>query len=163
MVSEISPVPEKRWWRYAWIGVAVLLAIPVGKVAYDRLGDATHAMRVRLIAEHRLWEAHPRYRGRPEVWTNMASRLLTDRQLLRRVRSKYGVAAESIELDYRRDLSIAQGEVIVVALAVWGAPVAALYAAGAMIGRRRRKISPPPPASAPTRPVYDESRYRPKP
>jgi len=158
MVSQFVPSPATRWWRYAWIAAAVLYAVPVGKLAYDRLGDVTRSMRARLIVEHRLWEMQPDYRGRPEVWTNMASRLLTDRQLLLRVRTRYGAAAEAIELDYRRDLSIAQAEVVVVAFAAWGAPVAVIYGAGALIARRRR--APPPP---PVRPAYDESRYRPKP
>ena len=160
MVKQFVPVPQTRWWRYVWIVVAVLYAVPVGKAAYDRLGDVARAMRVRLIVENRLWEMHPESRGRPQAWTNAASRLLTDRQLLLRVRSKYGTAADAIELDYRRDLSIAQGEVVVVALAVWGTPVAVLYAAAALIVRRRHKPRPQP---APARPAYDESRYRPKP
>ena len=152
--------PSQARWHYLWIIAAALYAIPVGKIGYDDLTDVTRKMRARLIVEHRLWELHPGYRGRPETWTNTASRLLTDRQLLRRVHTKYGDRAESIELDYRRDLSIAQGERVLVALALWGGPVAGLYGIGWAIARRRRK---PPPAPPPARPAYDESRYRPGP
>jgi hypothetical protein len=92
------------------------------------------------------------------MWTSFASRLLTDRQLLQRVRTRLPERAEQIELDYRRDLTIAQGEIIVVALALWGLPVVALYGAGLLLMKRRRK---PPAPTPPARPAYDESRYRP--
>jgi len=159
MVKQAAPSTHARW-RYLWIIAAALYALPIGKLAYDDFNDVTRKMRARLILEHRLWELHPEYRGKPQVWTNMAARLLTDRQLLTRVRAKYGDRAENIELDYRRDLSIAQGEVVLVAAALWGAPVAALYGIGWVVAKRRRRV---PPAPAPSRPAYDESRYRPRP
>jgi hypothetical protein len=112
-----------------------------------------------LIVAHRLWELHPEYRGSPETWTNFASRLLTDRQLMLRVRAKYHDGAKPIELDYRRDLSIAQGEVIVAAAAIWGLPVGLAYGLGWLLAARRRK--PPPAPPPPRRPAYDASRYRP--
>ena len=157
MVNQ-RPSPSQARWLYLWIIVAALYAVPVGKTGYDRLVDVTRQMRAQLIVEHRLWELHPEYRGKPETWTTFASRLLTDRQLLRRVHAKYGERAENIELDYRRDLSIAQGEVVLVALAIWAVPIAGLYGIGWAIAKRRRK---PPPAPPPARSAYDESRYRP--
>jgi hypothetical protein len=159
MVKQAPSLSRARW-RYLWIAAAALYALPVGKVAYDDLTEVTRKMRARLIAEHRLWELQPGYRGRPETWTNAASRLLTDRQLLRRIHAKYGERAESIALDYRRDLSIAQAERVLVALAIWGVPVAGFYGIGWALAKRRRR---PPPAPPPARPAYDESRYRPKP
>jgi hypothetical protein len=157
MVKEV----RARWWLYLCAVAAVLYAVPVGKVAYDRLNEVTRKMRAQLIVEHRLWELHPEYSGSPDMWTSFASRLLTDRQLLLRVRTKYQDGADQIELDYRRDLSIAQAEIIVVALAIWGLPVAAFYFLGFVIMKRRR--NPPGPPPPPPRPTYDESRYRPGP
>ena len=157
MVKEV----RARWWLYLWVVAAALYAIPIGKVAYDRLNDVTRKLRAQLIVEHRLWELHPEYSGSPDMWTSFASRLLTDRQLLLRVRTKYQDDADQIELDYRRDLSIAQAEIIVVALAIWGLPVAMFYFLGVVIVKRRR--TPPEPPPAPPRPTYDESRYRPGP
>lgn len=150
--------PSYTRWRYLWIIAAALYALPMAKVGYDDFNEATRTMRARLIVEHRLWELHPEYRGKPQVWTNIAARLLTDGQLLTRVRAKYGDRAENIELEYRRDLAIARGEVVLRALALWGAPVAGFYVIGWAIAKRRRK---PPPAPPPARPAYDESRYRP--
>jgi hypothetical protein len=154
MVNQV----QARRWLYLWIVAAAIYAVPVGKIAYDRTIEVTRKHRVQLIVAHRLWELHPEYNGRPETWTNFASRLLTDRQLLLRVRAKYREDAEPIELDYRRDLSIAQGEVIVVALAIWGLPIGLAYGLGRALAARRRK---PPPAPLPPRAAYDESRYRP--
>jgi hypothetical protein len=158
MVKQPASRPRARW-RYLWIIAAALYAIPIGKLGYDNFNDVTRKMRARLIVEHRLWELHPEFRGKPHVWTNIAARLLTDRQLLTRVRAKYGDRAENIALDYRRDLSIAQAEVVVFALAIWGGPAALLYGIGWGLARRRK----PPPAPPPARPAYDESRYRPRP
>ena len=162
-VEKVAMVKDvrARGWFCLWAAAAILYAMPIGKVAYDRLTDVSRKMRAQLIVEHRLWELHPEYSGSPDMWTNFASRLLTDRQLLLRVRSKYQDRADQIELDYRRDLSIAQAEIIVVALAVWGLPVGAAYAIGIMMLRRRRNPHGPPPP--PPRPAYDESRYRPGP
>jgi hypothetical protein len=150
-----------RWWFCLWAAAAIIYAMPIGKFAYDRLSDVSRKMRAQLIIEHRLWELHPEYSGSPDMRTSFATRLLTDRQLLTRVRSKYQDGADQIELDYRRDLTIAQAEIIVVALAVWGLPVGAAYAIGIMILRRRR--DPPASPPSPPRPTYDASRYRPGP
>jgi hypothetical protein len=147
-----------RWWLYLWIVAAAAYAIPTGKSAYDRTIEVTRKYRAQFIVAHRLWEAHPEYGGTPETWTYFASRLLTDRQLMLRVRARYPTGSEQVELDYRRDLSIAQAEVIVVALAVWGIPVGIAYWVGWMFAARWRR---PQPAAPPPRPAYDESRYRP--
>jgi hypothetical protein len=157
MLKQLNDFPKARLWYYAWIAVAILYAIPIAMRAYDRIIDVTRKAREQLIVQHRLWELHPEYRGTPEAWTRFASRLLTDGQLMVRMRAKYGERAEQIELEYRSDLTIAQAEVVVGAAAIWGAPVAVLYGIGMVAARRRR----PPPPLAPERPRYDESRYRP--
>ena len=69
---------------------------------------------------------------------------------------KYGAQSEEIEREYRRDLTIGRAEVIVIALALWAGPVAAIY--GLVWLARRRRPTPPPriePASA------SDPRYRP--
>ena len=154
----VNQVPA-RWWLYLWMVAAAVYAVPVGKIAYDKAIEVTRKHRAQLIVANRLWELHPEYHGSPETWTNFASRLLTDRQLMLRVRAKYRDGAEAIELDYRRDLSIAQGEVIVAALAIWGLPAGLAYGLGWVFTVRRRKPQPAPPP--PRRPAYDASRYRP--
>jgi hypothetical protein len=67
--------------------------------------------------------------------------------------------ATDIELDYRRDLTIAQGEVVLVAVASWAVPVGLLYGLGYLIARRRR-VSPSPEPE-PAKPAYSEDKYRP--
>lgn len=159
MLKQLDDFPKARLWSYAWIALAILYAIPIGIRAYDRVIDVTRSARAQLIVQHRLWELHPEYRGTPEIWTRAASRLLTDRQLMVRMRAKYGDRTEQLELEYRSDLTIAQAEVVLTAAAIWGLPVAALYGIGVVVARRRRRLPPPPPAPEPPR--YDESRYRP--
>ena len=158
MLKQMDDFPKARLWYYAWIAVALLYATPIAMLAYDRVIDVTRKAREQLIVQHRLWELHPEYQGTPETWTRFASRLLTDRQLMVRMRAKYGDRADQLELEYRSDLTIAQAEIVIGAAAIWGLPVAALYGIGMAVGRRRR---PPPPPPAPERPRYDESRYRP--
>jgi hypothetical protein len=155
--NAIAPVARhrRRLWRLAWMVLAAAYAWPVGSIAYERTLDVTRQARERLIVQHRLWELHPEYAGTPETWTRFASRLLTDRQLMSRVRVKYGELATQIELDYRRDLFIAQTEIAVVAVLAWALPVAGLYGVGFAVvrfGRRRQ----PTAAQAPA----DDSRYR---
>ena len=147
------------WWQIAWLILAIAYAVPVAYYANDRVTEVTRKARERLIVQYRLWELHPEYGGTPRTWTRFASRLLTDNQLLRRVRAKYGDLANDIELDYRRDLSIAQGEVIVAAAAAWAVPLAALYGLGLLIVMRRRR-PPAQPQQAPERPAASDSRYR---
>ena len=148
-------------WRIVWLIVAAAYAVPVAYVANNRLIEVTHKARERLIVQYRLWELNPEYGGKPRDWTRFAARLLTDNQLLRRVRSKYGDVATEIELDYRRDLSVAQGEVILVAAAAWALPLAALYGLGLFVlGRRRPPAQSPQQPQQPERPAGSDSRYR---
>lgn len=163
----IAPAPPRHdapsrsgpLWRAIVLVIAIVYAAPVSYLAYGRLQEVSRQARERLIVEYRLWELHPEYKGTPQQWTRFASRLLTDGQLLRRVREKYGAPlATEIGLDYRRDLSVAQGEVVIVALTAWGMPVAALYGIGFLVSRRRRV---PQPEKAPEKPAYSDSRYRP--
>ena len=144
-------------WQIALIILAVAYAVPLAYVAYNRLGEVARQARERLIVEYRLWELHPEYKGTPQAWTRFASRLLTHGQLLRRVHVKYGALATEIELDYRRDLSVAQGEVVLVVVAAWGIPVGALYGLGILLTRRRRRVLAKPPE----KPGYSDARYRP--
>lgn len=124
--------------------LALAWAVPVVYHAHDRVLQVRQQARAQLIMLHRLWELHPEYRGTAENWTRFASRLLTDRQLMLRVASKYGALSEQIELEYRRDLTIAEGEVFLVALAIWALPLGVLYALGHALRRRA-------PAQAPVR------------
>ncbi|MEK6594815.1 MAG: hypothetical protein AABZ67_17230 [Pseudomonadota bacterium] len=146
-----------RLWRFAWLALAAAYAFAVGWAAYNRVMSVTYQARAQLIVQYRLWELHPEYKGTPQFWTRLASRLLTDRQLMTRVYAKHAELAPQIELDYRNHLTIAQAEVVVVALALWAAPLAALYAGGlAVVRLRRRHAIPkkPEPAS------HSDSRYR---
>jgi len=154
---ERFPQLRSRLWRVAWFVVAFAYALPIGWVAYNRIIDVTRKAREELIVHYRLWELQPEYHGTPQTWTRFASRLLTDRQLLRRVRAKYGPLAEQIELDYRRDLTIAQGLVVLTAVGLWAIPLAVLYGIGVGIvylGSRPKKSKKTPPPS-----VFDP-RYR---
>ena len=144
-------------WRVAWLVVAVAYAAPVAYFAYGRLTEVAQRARERLIVEYRLWELHPEYKGSPQAWTRFAARLLTDSQLLRRVRLVERDVATDIELDYRRDLTIAQGEVVLAALAAWAAPMGLIYGIGYLVARRRRAVPEPLPA----KPAYSEDKYRP--
>jgi len=158
MVNHFRTTPKARWWLYAWIAVAVASAIPTAIVAHSRLNDVARHARETLIVQHRLWELHPEYHGTPEAWTRFASRLLTDRQLLRRVRTKYGDLGIQVELDYRRDLTISQAEVVIAAVAIWVVPLAAFYGLGLVFVRLRGRA----PSATPAQPAsYDDPRYRP--
>lgn len=143
--------PERRFtvWKIVAIGLALAYAVPIAWNANERILRVNQQARERLIQQHRLWEVHPEYRGKPEVWTRAAARLLSDRQLLSRLAIKYGSQAEAIELEYRRDVAIARAEVLVIALTAWGVPVA-LICAAVWLARRRRPAPPPrvQPASA---------------
>jgi hypothetical protein len=138
-----------HWLRVAFLVLAIGYAVPIATAAFERLTAVNQAAKERLIREHRLWELEPNFRGKPEIWTRMASRLLNDRQLLARVAARHGVEAGPLELEYRRDLGIARGEVVLSACAAWSAPLLALYGIAWVF--RRRKPAPParlPPASA---------------
>ena len=146
-----------RLWLVAWIVVASAYAVPIAWNAYEELVRVNQEARARLIQHHRLWEMDVNFRGRPENWTRFASRLLSDRQLFRRIAMKYGAQSDEIEREYRRDLTLARAEVVVIALALWSGPLAAAYGLIQLL-RRRRPRGPPPkvePASA------SDPRYRP--
>jgi len=153
---DTSTQTPARWRRIACRVVLLIYAMPIGWFSYGRLQEIARDHRTRLIVTHQLWTLHPEYRGTPQTWTRFASQLLTDRQLLRRVQLKYGELGELIALDYRRDLTIAQTEVLIGALAVWIAPLAAGY----VLLRVRRRNSPPKPAARPQPASVHDSRYR---
>lgn len=140
---QVIPAGRARIWKLLWIAIAVIIAIPIASKAYDRILQVNQESRMRLITEHRLWELHPEYRGKPETWTRFASRLLSDRQLMTRIAAKYGPIADQIEADYRRDMAIAQMEVALTAAAAWLVPLALLYGIGWVWGRRRVRSEPP--------------------
>ncbi|HYC46012.1 MAG TPA: hypothetical protein VED01_11085 [Burkholderiales bacterium] len=154
--SATEPVSRLQWLRIACIAAAFAYGTPIASSAYDQLIRVNEQARTRLIQHHRLWELEIGYRGRPETWTRMAARLLNDRQLLARVALKYGGQAPDIELEYRRDVTIARAEVVGKALVLWGGPLLALYGL-AWLARRRNGKAPVrvQPAS-----IYDP-RYRP--
>ena len=158
--SSIDSTPSPRvWlWRALFVLLAAIYAWPVISVAYERVRDVNIKQREQLILRHQLWELHPEYAGTPQAWTHFASRLLSDRQLMRRIQKKYGAFAEQIETDYQHDRFIAQAEVVLVAGACWAVPLALLYGIGVVVGQRRRK--PVPPAE-PARSSESDSRYRP--
>ena len=142
------------------IVLAIGAAIPIADITYDRITLAHRDARVRLIMLHRLWELQPQYTGKPETWTRFAARLLTDRQLILRINEKYGPAGEEIERDYRRDLAIADAELVGAGLAVWALPLAVVYGLGRLALRRPRKaVNVPPPPSHLNDPRYMPSHH----
>jgi hypothetical protein len=155
--TDDAPSRRSVLWRVAWVLVALAYAAPVAYFAYGRLTEVSWRARERLIVEYRLWELHPEYKGSPQAWTRFAGRLLTDNQLLHRVRLVQRDVAMDIELDYRRDLTIAQGEVVLAAMAAWAAPMGLIYGIGYLVARRRRVAPEPEPA----KPAYSEDKYRP--
>jgi hypothetical protein len=138
----------RRRRRALWAALALLYAVPLAWLAYDRVQQVTYQKREQIIVQHRLWELHPEYSGSPRTWTRIASRLLTDRQILWRVRARYGgELARQIELEYRSDLTIAQLEAAAGVAAMWALPLAALYGLGRLLARRRAPAPPPQPAA----------------
>lgn len=157
IVSNSAP---RVWpWCALFVLVAAIYAWPVVSIAYERVREVNIKQREQLIIRHQLWELHPEYAGTPQAWTHFASRLLSDRQLMRRVQKKYGAFAVQIEADYQRDQFIARAEVVLVAGACWALPLALLYGIGVMVGQRRRRRVPP--EQQPERPMASDSRYRP--
>ena len=146
-----------RLWLLAWIVAASAYAVPIAWNAYEQLVRVNEKARARLIEHHRLWEMDANFRGKPQIWTRFASRLLSDRQLFTRIAMKYGSQAEEIEREYRRDLTLARAEVVVVAVALWAGPLAAVYGLIWLVQRRRPRAPPPKtePANA------SDPRYRP--
>jgi hypothetical protein len=155
--SDTQPSPLAWAWKPALVLIAAAYAWPVYWAAEERVQEVTRKQREQLIMRHQLWELEPAYAGTPQAWTRFAAMLLSDRQLLRRVDRKYGALGRDIELDYRRDLFIAQAEVVLTASAIWALPLAALYGIGAWVGRHRRRMAPPETDSA----SVSDSRYRP--
>lgn len=146
-----------RLWLLAWIVAATAYAVPLSWNAYEGLVRVNVKARAQLIEHHRLWEMEASFRGKPQIWTRAASRLLSDRQLFMRITMKYGAQAEEIEREYRRDLTLARAEVLIVALALWAGPLAAACGLGWLLLRRPPREAPPKiePASA------SDPRYRP--
>jgi hypothetical protein len=155
--TDSKPSARAWLWKTVFLLIAAAYAWPVFWIAHDRVQQVNRKQRQQLIIRHQLWELHPEYAGTPQSWTRFASMLLSDRQLMRRVHKKYGALARQIELDYQRDLFIAQAEVVLVAGALWALPLAVLYGIGVRVGRRREPVRPPEPE----RPVASDSRYRP--
>jgi len=160
-MTDESPTsqPSRRvWaWKLALLLIAAAYAWPVYWAADSRVQEVTRKQRTQLIVRHQLWELDPDYAGTPQTWTRFAAMLLSDGQILRRVHRKYGELGREIELDYRRDLFIAQAQVILTASAIWALPVVALYGIGAFVGRRRRPVTQPEMPSV----TASDSRYRP--
>lgn len=156
--SDESRSSPRVWpWKLAFLVIAAAYAWPVYWSAEARVQEVTRQQRTQLIVRHQLWELDTGYYGTPQTWTRFAARLLSDGQLLRRVHRKYGDLGREIELDYRRDLFIAQAEVILTASALWALPLAALYGIAAMVVRRRK----PGPLPETTDIPVSDSRYRP--
>lgn len=144
-----------RLAQVVWLVVALAYAAPLAVHAYGELTRVNQHARARLIEDHRLWELDGGYRGKAEQWTRFASHLLSDRQLLARVAVKYGGQAEEIELEYRRDLTIARAEVVLIACGLWAGPLALLYGVVWLLLRRRAPAPKPAAAGA------SDPRYRP--
>ena len=88
--TDLKPSPRVWPWHALFVLVAAIYAWPVVSVAYERVREVNIKQRQQLIILHQLWELHPEYAGTPQAWTHFASRLLSDRQLMRRVQRKYG-------------------------------------------------------------------------
>jgi hypothetical protein len=125
----------------SWILIAALAAAAwAGLIAWQvtpRISAAGTEARTRLIQENRLWETDPQYSGTPKAWTYFAAWLLTDGQLLERVRAREPERADAIEADYQRDRFLALAPLLLGAAAAWGAPIGVV--AGALWWRRRRR------------------------
>jgi hypothetical protein len=126
-------------WQLVWMILAALWAGVIAWQASPHMIDAAREARTRLIQQTQLWEMEPAYGGKPETWTRFAAMLLSDEQLLERVRRKYGERAEDIETEYRRDEFVALGVIALAAVAIWGIPVGAGYAATWWYLRRRER------------------------
>ena len=133
-------------WQWAWLLLAAASLPPAAHLAYQDSQQVAEALGAQLIRRYSLWETDPAYRGTPQAWTRFAAWLLDTDQLMERVRSKHGPLAEQIELDYRRDMALAHGKVVLTYLAWWSAPLALLYGLGwfhQQRSARRRAIVQP--------------------
>lgn len=158
MISQDGSTPRgrSRALHIVWLIAALIYASPIAVFTYQKLTQSNVEARERLIQQHRLWESQPGFRGKPEIWTRMASRLLNNRQLLSRVANRYGGASQEFEVEYRRDLAIARTVIVLTALAAWGIPVGLAYGALRLFDRRRT----PAPQKVQPASVLDR-RYRP--
>ena len=132
------PAP-RAWQSIAGLAAAALWAALIAWQTLPHLDTAGRSARTRLIQETRLWESDSQYAGTPKNWTYFAAWLLTDGQLLERVRTRHPERADAIEADYQRDRFLGLAPIVLAAVAVWGAPVVAGYAA---VAWRRRRRSP---------------------
>lgn len=128
--------PRGRWLVVGCAAAALWAGLIAWQVA-PRVTAAGTEARTRLIQENRLWETDPQYPGTPKVWTYFAAWLLTDGQLLERVRTRHPDRADAIEADYQRDRFLGLAPLILGAVAAWGAPIGAV--AAALWWRRRRR------------------------
>lgn len=146
----------RRYGLWAWLVVVAVSGVPVTRHAYQSVVETNIESRHRLIVQYELWRAHPNLKAAPQYWARLASRLLSDNQLMNRVRTVHPSSAEQIELDYRRDLTITQGFTLAKVLLPWMLAVALLYGTGWWLLRPRKALPPPKvvPAS------YNDPRFR---
>ncbi len=123
-------------WLILGGAAAVLWGAVVVWQAVPRVTAAGREARTRLIQENRLWETDPLYAGTPKAWTTFAAWLLTDGQLLERVRARQPEQAEAIETEYQRDRFLALAPIALTAVAAWGGPIG--FVAAGLWWRRRR-------------------------
>lgn len=133
-----APPPPARW-RQWWLLCALLAATPTIYFGNQALLQTRLEIDTRLIVNERLWESDPAYRGSPQNWTRFAAWLLDSEQLLERLRQLKPAQAEQIEEEYRRDAMLAYTGVIARYLALWGVPLALVYAALVFVERRRAR------------------------
>ena len=130
-------LPQLYAWQWGLLALAAVSLVPYGYFAYVDALEASRVARVQLIEHYSLWETAPDYAGSPQAWTRFAAWLLDTDQLMERVRAKHGALAEQIEIDFRRDLLLVCGGIIVAYLLLWLTPLALLYGAGRLYRRRR--------------------------
>ncbi|MGH8618112.1 MAG: hypothetical protein ACREUW_10505 [Burkholderiales bacterium] len=131
------PPPPRSWTALAGLAAAAAWAALVAWQTLPYVETANRAAKTRLIQETQLWESDPLYAGSARNWTYFAAWLLTDGQLMERVRARQPERADDIEADYQRDRFLALAPVVLLALAAWGAPVTAV--AAFLWWRRRRR------------------------
>ncbi len=129
--------PPRSWATLAGLAAAAAWAALVAWQTLPPVETANREAKTRLIQETRLWESDPLYAGTDKNWTYFAAWLLTDGQLMERVRARLPERADDIEADYQRDRFLALAPIVLLALAAWGAPLAAV--AGVVWWRRRRR------------------------
>lgn len=146
----------RLYWLWAWLLIAAFSAVPLGRLAYRDIVELNIQTRHRFIVEYELWRAHPKLNASPQHWARSAARLLTDNQIMNRLRIVHPDQARQIELDYRRDLTLAQVIAGSRYLLPWSLLMALLYGAGLFVLRPKKRV--PPPKSVPA--SYNDPRYR---